>query len=69
MNPSPFCKACNQKVEWHQTAAGRWMLLDPEPHPEGRFAFDGRLRVIGVPPGSRPRTYRCHYDTCPKGNA
>ncbi len=61
-----FCGACNQKIEWHQTVNGRNIAIDPEPHPEGNYAFDGRLRLALAAPRSKARMYRCHFDTCPK---
>ena len=62
-----FCKACGKVVEWHPTAGGSSMPIDPDPSPDGNFAWDGRLRLIRVVPGTRPRAYRCHWDTCAKG--
>jgi hypothetical protein len=62
---SPFCRLCGQKIEWHPTKAGNAMALDPDPHPAGRFAFDNNMRLVTMPPGSKPRMYRCHFDTCP----
>ena len=62
-----FCKACGQPVEWHPTVTGKQMLIDPDPHPEGRFGFNGRMQLASMPPGTNRRMYRCHWDTCPKG--
>jgi len=45
---SKFCKACGKPVEWHPTAGGSSMPIDPEPHAEGVFAFDGRMRLARV---------------------
>lgn len=61
-----FCKACGVKVEWHPTINGKQMPIDPDPHPEGRFAFGPGLKLMGAPVGTKPRMYRCHLDTCPK---
>lgn len=43
------------------------MPIDPEPHADGRFAFNGRMQLANMTPGARPRMYRCHWDTCIKG--
>ena len=68
-----FCDACQARVEWHVTVAGARMPIDPDAHPDGRFIFGPGLRLTklvgrdSAPPGKK--TYRCHWDTCPKGNA
>lgn len=62
-----FCDACKAKVEWHLTHNGRSMPIDPDPHPEGRFYFGAGLKLHVGRTGIRPRMYRCHWDTCPKG--
>lgn len=67
MNGPTFCDACKAKVEWHVTAAGRSMPIDPEPHDEGRFYFGAGLKLTSGAPGTRRRMYRCHWDTCAKG--
>jgi hypothetical protein len=75
-----FCKDCNANVEWHKTAAGRDMPIDPLPmslSPEaarnvrGLYYFDGRLRLVSVlqlkPSDPTPkRVYSSHFDTCTK---
>lgn len=61
-----FCKGCGAKIEWHKTAAGKSMPIDPEPHPEGNMAFDASMRLVQYRPGQRPRMYRAHFVTCPK---
>jgi hypothetical protein len=66
MSKSPFCDACGARWEWHVTAAGKNMPIDPEPHPDGRFMFGPGLRLVTGSPGTRPKMYRCHWDTCTK---
>jgi len=62
-----FCKACNKPIEFHPTVAGKLMPIDPDPHPEGRFGFNGRMQLASMAPGTNRRQYRCHIDTCPRG--
>jgi len=61
-----FCKGCNATIEWHKTAAGKPIPLDPDPHPQGNLTFDSRLRVVVAEIGSKPKMYRSHFATCPK---
>lgn len=68
MSLPTFCDACKARVEWHPTHNGRSMPIDPEPHAQRRFYFGAGLKLhVGVA-GIRPRMYRCHWDTCAKGN-
>lgn len=60
-----FCKSCNAVIEWHKTAEGRNIPLDPEPHQQGNLTFDSAMRVVYMRPGSKPRMYRSHFATCP----
>lgn len=64
---TPFCKACGQRVEWHPTANGASMPIDPDPHPDGVFVFNSRMKLAREAARSRARMFRCHWDTCPKG--
>lgn len=65
---SPFCKACGKPVEWHPTASGSSMPIDPDPHPEGTFGFVAGMKLARLGLGAKkPRMYRCHWDTCAKG--
>ena len=66
MGDSPFCRACGARVEYHLTASGAKMAIDPEPHPEGHYYFGQGLRLAKGRRGLKPRMYRCHWDTCPK---
>lgn len=61
-----FCKACGQGIGEHLTAAGRPMPIDPEPHPLGDYYFDHRIRLVWARPGTKPKMYRSHLDTCAK---
>lgn len=61
-----FCDRCGSKVEWHDTTEGRRIALDPEPHSDGNYAFDRRLKVERAPARSRARMYNAHFQTCPK---
>lgn len=61
-----FCDRCGSKVDWHETADGRRIALDPDPHSEGTYAFDRRAKVERAPQRSRAKMYRSHFETCPK---
>jgi len=63
-----FCNDCGKAVEWHKTAAGRDMPIDPEPTQAGRYYFDRRVRLVFHPPGAAPmaKMYTSHFDTCAK---
>lgn len=63
-----WCDACKARVEWHVTAAGARMPIDPDAHPLGNMYFGRGLKLTTGAPSSRPRMYRCHWDTCAKGN-
>lgn len=67
MSLSPFCRACGAPIEWHPTATGSFMPIDPSPTPAGVFAFNGRMQLARAEVGSRPRMYVCHWDVCAKG--
>lgn len=60
-----FCNDCGGNIAWHKTAAGADMPIDPEPHPEGDYAFV-KVRLTRSPRGSHAKMYRSHIDTCPK---
>lgn len=76
----PFCDACGATIEWHKTAEGRNIALDPLPRPDGDFMFDAALRVVRAPHDlqravreanargdvHKKRLYKCHFDTCTK---
>lgn len=64
-----FCKGCNAKIEWHKTAAGKSIPLDPDPVPNGNITFDAALRVVYAKPGTKPKMYLSHFVTCPKADA
>lgn len=67
MIPSPFCRKCGKRVEWHLTRAGRKMPIDPDPVEDGRFQFGAGLRLDLVR-GSiqqKRRRFDCHWDTSP----
>jgi hypothetical protein len=70
MSGKPFCDACGAKVEWHLTAAGKNIAMDPEPHPDGQFYFGSGLKLTRLRRYDNLRAgqkmYRCHWDTCPK---
>jgi hypothetical protein len=61
-----FCKGCGQAIEWHKTAEGKNIPIDPEPHEDGNLTFDERMRVVYAAKGSKPRMYKSHFATCPK---
>jgi hypothetical protein len=60
-----FCDNCGAKVEWHKTAAGANMPIDPDPHPQGDYGFV-KVRLVRAKPGTHRKMYRSHLDTCPK---
>ncbi len=64
-----FCRDCGKLVEFHPTAGGKMMPIDPDPHPEGTFGFNLRMQFVRMPPGTRPRMYRSHFETCTKAGA
>lgn len=61
-----FCKGCGALIEWHKTAHGNDIPIDPEPHPEGNLAFNAAMRLVQYRPGQKPRMYRAHFVTCTK---
>ena len=63
-----FCKGCGKTIEWHKTAAGKSIPLDPDPHPDGNLTFDEAMRVVVVPKGSKPRLFLSHFVTCVKAD-
>ena len=63
---SPFCRDCGKLVEWHPTASGKRMPIDPDPHADGTFYFGEGMKLVRGKPGVRQRMYRCHFDTCEK---
>ena len=63
-----WCKGCNARIEWHKTAEGKNIPIDPDPHPDGNVTFDAKLRVVVAEPGSKPKMYRSHFATCPKAD-
>jgi hypothetical protein len=63
-----FCRGCNARIEWHKTAAGKAIPLDPDPHPDGNITFDSAARVVYAAKGSKPRMYLSHFATCPKAD-
>jgi hypothetical protein len=65
---SPFCRDCGKLIEWHPTAAGSRMPIDPDPHPDGVYAFDASMRLTRMGHGARQRMFRSHFDTCTKRN-
>jgi hypothetical protein len=60
-----FCDDCGKAIEWHKTAQGKSIAMDPDPVADGKFAFDVRARVVQALSTSRKR-YACHFDTCAK---
>lgn len=66
MSASPFCRDCGRRVEWHPTTSNRKMPIDPDPHPDGGYYFDGAMKLVRGRPGYRGRMFRCHWDTCPQ---
>lgn len=48
------------------------MPIDPDPHADGAFFFGPGLKLVRQGGNAKPRpgqkTYRCHWDTCAKGN-
>jgi hypothetical protein len=42
------------------------MPIDPEPKPDGEYYFDARMRLAWGRPGSKPRMFKCHWDSCTK---
>lgn len=44
-----ICQWCKQSIIWGRTPArwgGRWIPLDPEPHPKGDYAYIGEQRCL-----------------------
>lgn len=35
----PKCKSCQEPIKWGMGVGGKWIALEPEPHPEGDLAF------------------------------
>jgi hypothetical protein len=71
----PNCGDCQQPVIWALTAAnGKWISLDPEPHPGGNQAAYkdevGTYRTRQLGKGANPdgfeRRYMPHVATCGK---
>jgi hypothetical protein len=76
----PFCKDCQATIQWHKTAEGKNVPIDPLPRPDGDFMFDAALRVVRAPLDLRravreanargevhaKRLYKVHFDTCTK---
>lgn len=61
-----FCDACGAKVEWHLTAAGKNIPIDPDPRADGKFYFGAGLKLVFASPGTKPRMFACHCDVCPR---
>lgn len=43
------CQWCRQPILWGRTPArwgGKWIALDPEPHPRGDYAYIGEGRCL-----------------------
>lgn len=78
-----FCRDCQAAIEWHKTAEGRNVPIDPLPRPDGDFMFDAALRVVRAPLDLRravreanargevhkKKLYKVHLDTCTKRRA
>lgn len=59
-----FCRGCSAVIEWHKTAKGKNIPIDPDPHPDGNITFDESARSVYAPKGSKPKMYRSHFATC-----
>lgn len=42
MANTQHCRSCNAPVLWFQTEAGKWMIVDAEPNPEGTIIVDAK---------------------------
>ena len=60
-----FCKGCGANIDWHKTADGKNVPVDPEPVPNGNLHFEAGLVVYGKATDGR-KLYVSHFATCPK---
>ncbi|MEW2632468.1 DUF6083 domain-containing protein [Streptomyces sp. NPDC048389] len=65
------CRHCGATAEWHRTAAGRWMLLEPGTQP-AESVPPGRRRHTAVDLRATAPSAVCrvgHADVCPARSA
>ncbi|UYQ61804.1 DUF6083 domain-containing protein [Streptomyces peucetius] len=65
------CRYCGATAEWHRTADGRWMLMEPGTHP-AESVPPGRRRHTAADPRTAAPTGLCrvgHADVCPARSA
>ena len=75
MTDSPRCDVCGDPIHWAVLPSRRWVALDVDPTPEGRYVLlaDNR-RALVVPDGTvterfrhaevQARRYSDHHRTC-----
>lgn len=62
-----FCKSCGGQFDWYRNAdTGKFMPIEPGPHPDGNVQIDVVRNVATVvEPGSRSPLYMSHFVMCP----
>jgi len=72
---SSKCSSCSAPIVWANTATGKKMPLDAQPHPLGNLVMDEAGNV--GPPDAWPgnlgtpdltKRYRSHFATCPQAD-
>lgn len=77
MTPETQCRSCKADILFAQTAAGRSIPMDPEPHVDGNTRLEASdhpvlATVLTAGELMKARTageklYRSHFVTCPQG--
>ena len=65
------CRDCGAECQWAKTQNGKNILLDAEPHPEGKFLVepiegtsDQRAIYLGDISAVKGRRFFCHWKGC-----